>query len=157
MTAAWQDMTAFRALHTCFKRHIPHITLEKYPVDILSMDKIYRKTAQVIENNENCFLELTGGSELMVIAGFRAGMEKGARLIHTDLVHNRITDLLTDETVAPTATLSLEDFVDARGACFIGESHRRRNQPASMLSGKWRGISSAIWRNGSTHAVISRP
>lgn len=119
-----QDMTAFRALHTCFKRHIPHITLERYPVDILSMDKIYRKTAQVIENNENCFLELTGGSELMVIAGFRAGMEKGARLIHTDLVHNRITDLLTDETVAPTATLSLEDFVDARGACFIGESHR---------------------------------
>ena len=99
-----QDMTAFRALHTCFKRHIPHITLERYPVDILSMDKIYRKTAQVIENNENCFLELTGGSELMVIAGFRAGMEKGAKLIHTDLVHNRITDLLTDETVAPTAT-----------------------------------------------------
>lgn len=119
-----QDMTVFRSLETCFRRHIPYVTLEKYPVDVSSMEKIYRKTVQIIRENENCALELTGGSELMVIAGFRAGMETGAKLLHTDLVHSCITDLWTDETVAKTATLSLEDFVDARGACFIGESHR---------------------------------
>lgn len=122
--SSMEDLTVFRALHTCFKRHIPHIQIEHYPVDILSMDKIYQRTCQIIKHNGNCDLELTGGSELMVIAGFRAGMEMGARVLHTDLVHSQITNLLTDEVVATTTTLSLEDFVDARGACFIGESHR---------------------------------
>ena len=124
-----QDTTTFRALTTCFKPHIPHVILERYPVDILSMDKIYQKTCQIIDRSEGeCFLELTGGSELMILAGYKAGCEKGIHLVHTDLVHNEITDLLTNKPVAKTQTLSLSDFINARGACFIGESH---NPPKS--------------------------
>lgn len=119
------DMTAFRALETCFREHLPKIQVEKYAVDIHSVQKIYQKTCQVIDRcGGECFLELTGGSELMIIAGFKAGCEKEIRLIHTDLIRNEITDLLTDDVVAETVTLSLEDFIHARGACFIGESHR---------------------------------
>lgn len=118
------DPLAFRSLRTCFSRHLPDLILETHPVDISSMDKIYRKTLDVLHTNDSCLMDLTGGSELMIIAGFRAGMETGAKLLHTDLIQNHISDLLTDEVVANTATLTLQDFVDARGACFIGESHQ---------------------------------
>ena len=115
-----RDMTVFRSLETCFRRHIPYVTLEKYPVDVSSMEKIYRKTVQIIRENENCELELTGGSDLMVLAVCRAGMETGAELRATQLVHIRSTALWPDETVTATATVSLEDVLDATGPCLCG-------------------------------------
>lgn len=118
-----QDMTAFRALRTCFARHLPDLVVETCAVESASMDKIYHRTLQVLQAHTDCTIELTGGSELMVIAGFRAGMESGARLVHTDLVGHCIKDLLSDAVIAQAVKLSLEDFVDARGACFVGESH----------------------------------
>ena len=33
------DMNRFKSLEKCFKRHLPNAVLEKYPVDILKIDK----------------------------------------------------------------------------------------------------------------------
>ena len=120
-----KDMTVFRSLEKCFQKHM-EVEVEKIPVDIRSVESIRQATCEVIEKNgvENCTLELTGGSELMMIAGYKAGKELGIRMLHTDLVRRRINDLETDEMVAETTTLTLENFVDAKGACFVGESHR---------------------------------
>lgn len=135
-----KDTTVFRALETCFRRHIPHIQLEAVPVDILSVQKIRQAVFRVIAENEpsECALELTGGSEMMTIGGYKAGRETGIRLLHTDLLHSCITDVETDNIVAQTVTLSLEDFLDAKGACFVGESHRppkkERYQPIMEMA-----------------------
>ena len=120
-----KDMTVFRSLEKCFQKHM-EVEVEKIPVDIRSVESIRQATCEVIEKNGvgNCTLELTGGSELMMIAGYKAGKELGIRMLHTDLVRRRINDLETDEMVAETTTLTLENFVDAKGACFVGESHR---------------------------------
>ena len=120
-----KDMTVFSSLEKCFQKHM-EVEVEKIPVDIRSVESIRQATCEVIEKNgvENCTLELTGGSELMMIAGYKAGKELGIRMLHTDLVRRRINDLETDEMVAETTTLTLENFVDAKGACFVGESHR---------------------------------
>lgn len=119
------DMSVFTSLEKCFKKRIPNTVVERYPVDISSLDKIYKQVSNAIRRSgaDNCMMELTGGSELMMIAGFRAGVEHGAKLLHTDLIKNRIVDLLTDEVVAKNAKLTLDDFVDAKGAKYIGESH----------------------------------
>lgn len=121
-----RDKTAFRSLEACFRRHMPGIQLETVPVDILSVQDICQAVLGVIAENEpaGCALDLTGGSELMIIGGYQAGREAGIRLLHTDLLHSCITDVGTGEIIAQTSTLSLEDFVDAKGARFIGESHR---------------------------------
>ena len=121
-----QDSTAFASLEKCFQRCVPGMRLERYPVDISSLDSIYKPVEQAIRRNgaKDCMLELTGGSELMMIAGFRAGLDSGCKLLHTNLIQNKIVDLLTDEMVAKTAQLTLDDFVDARGARYIGESHK---------------------------------
>ncbi len=124
-----RDMTPFRSLAACFRPHMPHLVMEQYPVNASSMEKIYSQTCQVIDRiiGEG-YLEVTGGSELMILAGYRAGCEKGIHVIHTDLVHDCITNLVTNEVIAKTETLSLADFIHAKGACFIGESH---NPPES--------------------------
>lgn len=118
-----KDMSYFKGLDTCFKKHMPNIILEKYPVDILSIDDIYTKTMEVIEQNETCVMELTGGSELMMIAGYKAGSEKKIQLVYTDLVRGVILDLNDNTKKMKAAKLSLSDFIDAKGACFIGNSH----------------------------------
>lgn len=121
-----RDGNAFRSLEKCFRRHMPEIKISCIPVDILSVQKIRQAMFRVIAENDpkDCALELSGGSELMIIGGYKAGRETGIRLLHTDLLHGCITDVETDEVIAQTVTLSLEDFLDAKGACFIGESHR---------------------------------
>jgi len=119
------DMTIFTSLEKCLCRSIPGMVLERYPVDIGSVEKIVQQVHHVVDYNgvEGCGMELTGGSELMIIAGFRAGLKRGIQLLHTDLLNNCIEDLNTHEVVAEAVRLTLEDFVDAKGARFIGESH----------------------------------
>lgn len=121
-----QDMLVFTALKKCLGRNIPEIKLEYYPIDISSVDRISRQISRIIDRNsiEKCALDLTGGSELMLLAGYRAGSKLNIPLLHTDLVNKQITDLTDDSLIATTVPLTLEDFVDAKGACFIGESHR---------------------------------
>lgn len=120
------DMLVFTALKKCLERNIPDIKLEYYPIDISSVDRISRQIGRIIDRNsiEKCALDLTGGSELMLLAGYKAGSKLNIPLLHTDLVNKRITDLEDDSLVAKTVPLTLEDFVDAKGACFMGESHR---------------------------------
>lgn len=121
-----EDMSVFRSLITCFEKSLPHLAVEYYPVEITTVEKLRIATRRVVERYgaENCTLELTGGSELMMIAGYKTGIETGIRMVHTDLVRRCITDIETDEKLADTVTLTLENFIDAKGACFMGESHR---------------------------------
>lgn len=120
-----KDEAVFFSLKKCFAKHFD-VEVEHIPVDIRTVESIRKATCAVIERNgvENCTLELTGGSELMMIAGYKAGREMGIRMLHTDLIRRCINDIETDEVVAETTTLTLENFVDAKGACFVGESHR---------------------------------
>lgn len=118
-----KDMNHFKSLETCFKKHMPSVIFEKCCVDILSIADIYEKTVKAIEKNENCVMELTGGSELMMIAGYKAGSEKNIRLVYTDLIRSVILDLNDSTQKIKTAKLSLSDFIDAKGASFIGNSH----------------------------------
>ena len=120
------DRDAFRSLVTCFQKNMPNIVVEDIPVDISSVKTLCAAVCRVAERYEaaNCTLELTGGSELMMIGAYQAGLEMGIRMVHTDLVKGCITDIETDEKLTDIATLTLENFIDAKGACFMGESHQ---------------------------------
>lgn len=121
-----RDGNVFRSLRTCFQKSMPQIEVDSISTDIGSVERLRQITRRVIEQYgaENCTLELTGGSELMMIAGYKAGRETGALMVHTDLIYRRINNVETDEKIADTVTLTLENFLDARGAELMGESHR---------------------------------
>lgn len=118
------DFGCFYGMKKCFQRHIPSIEMVKYSVNIMNMIEIYEKTLSVIDQKNENYMDLTGGSELMMIAGFRAGAEKQVRLCYTDMIEGVILDLLDNSCLQKTTRITLEDFIDARGACFIGNSHK---------------------------------
>lgn len=120
-----QDKTVFTSLKTCFSAHW-QTELEAIPIENSTVEAIRKATSAVMARYAaaDCALELTGGSELMMIGGYKAGREMGVQMLHTDLVHRCIRDVETDAEVAQTASLTLEDFLHAKGACLMGESHR---------------------------------
>ena len=75
------DMSRFEGLKKCFRRHFPNIQMETYPVDVSRIGEIYTVLCRVIKQNKGCALDLTGGSELMTIAGYRAGLGQNIRLV----------------------------------------------------------------------------
>ena len=70
-----KDEAVFFSLKKCFAKHFD-VEVEHIPVDIRTVESIRKATCAVLERNgpENCMLELTGGSELMMIAGYKAGI-----------------------------------------------------------------------------------
>ncbi len=120
---AIKDDKYFVSLKKCFKKHIPNIRLEKIPVDSNSPADIYQKTVAAIEKYGVEAMEMTGGSELMMIAGHKAGYDKGVRMYHTDIIAGKICDIDDPSVAIDTVQLSLDDFINAKGAAVAGESH----------------------------------
>lgn len=118
-----KDMYFFSSLKKCFLKHIPKLIFEKYPVDSNSIEDIYEKTKTIIRENENCVIELTGGSEFMLIGGYKAGCEMNTEMVYTNILEGKVINIDNRESFRKAARLTLSDFVDARGACFIGNSH----------------------------------
>lgn len=118
-----RDYSYFYGLKKCFQRHMPHIILEKSSVDILDMEDISKKTCAILEQESQYCMDLTGGSELMMIAGYKVAMENDVCLYYTDLINGSIINLKDNSYVMNTTSLTLEDFVEARGASFMGNSH----------------------------------
>ncbi len=118
-----RDKSCFYGIKNCFKRHLPETTVEHYPVTTLNVLEIYDKTLSVMQKDENQIIDLTGGSEMMLIAGYRAGCEKGICLYYTDLINGKILNIRDNSLIAKTIELTLEDFIEARGADFLGNSH----------------------------------
>ncbi|MEA4815357.1 MAG: DUF1887 family CARF protein [Lachnospiraceae bacterium] len=117
-----KNMNFFASLEKCFKAHIPNIKLEKYPVNIMDINDVYEKTIKVIKSNENCIIELTGGSELMTVAGYKAGSEMDVDLIYTDITKSEMLYINRNNKIVKTTNLTLLDFINSKGAALIGNS-----------------------------------
>ena len=117
------DMNRFVSLENCFKNHLPDIIFETEPVDISNMNDIFNRTKKLICKYNNCVMDITGGSELMTVAGVMAGMETNIKMYYTDIINGRVENILNKNDFIPTATLRLNDYVAARGAHFTGNSH----------------------------------
>lgn len=122
------DNKYFTALKKCFGKHIPNINLETVSVDNNNINDIYVKACNVIEKYGNCSMELTGGSELMMIAGYKAGAEKNIKMLYTDIAEGKITDIDDTKWSINTTVLTLDDFIDAKGAAYVGELHREPSE-----------------------------
>ena len=116
------DRGVFTALERCLQRRLPGLLVETEPVDITRMPEIFAKVQETIRRYGDCDVDLTGGSELMLLAGFQAGLLEGARLFYTDLSRRKVISLGSEALAYDIPALSLEDFVTARGAAFAGNS-----------------------------------
>lgn len=121
--SAISDDKYFVALKKCFSKHIKNVEVYRIPVNNNSIQDIYEKTKSVIKKYDDCVMELTGGSELMMIAGYKAGSEENIKMYYTDIAVGKMTEINNPTVVIDTAELTLDDFIDAKGAAFVGKSH----------------------------------
>ena len=122
-----KDRHAFVSLENCFKAHIPDIIVESYPVNINDINCMYDAAKRIIAESSESFVDLTGGSELMIIAGHKTEDLPHNKTVHTDIIGGRIFHIETNETLAQIPRLSLKDFFNARGAVLSGNSHNAPN------------------------------
>lgn len=93
-------------------------------VDGDSLPDIEKKLRAVMDGLQGeVYVELTGGSELMNVCGYKLGREYGARLLHTDFDRMKITEVLTDDVVCDAVNVSLNDYITAIGAKRLYNSH----------------------------------
>ncbi len=116
-----KDYNRFVSLKKCFSKHYTDYSFERYPININDLQEIYETVKSILLCNEECYIEFTGGSELMLMAGFKAGYDLNARLIYTDLIERLIKDT-ENNLIAKMAKICINDFVDAMGAKIIGNS-----------------------------------
>lgn len=123
-----QDQTYFASLKKCFQPHMPDLMLETIPVNSMSLDDIYYKTLNCILTHPDCAIELTGGSEFMSIAGYKAAEDRGIPIYYTDIMKGELIRLGDKKFALPTVKLQIADFITAKGAEFIGNSHQSPSQ-----------------------------
>ena len=57
-----KENNRFICLENCFKRRLPDIIFETRPVNITSVSDIYSVTKGIIDDYQNCVMDITGGS-----------------------------------------------------------------------------------------------
>ena len=145
-----RDETRFRGLEKCFRRHRSDIIVKTVPVDIMDTRGIYETVKEIVSEFGECVIDLNGGSELMIIGTARAAIECKVKMYYTDIIRNEMRDIFHSDEKIRTPYLSLEDFVDARGAKFMGNSHKAPhpedfNRILSMSHYIFKNLSQ--WRN----------
>ena len=118
-----KDHHAFTSLENCFRVHIPNLIFETRSVDINNLNGMYTAAELVIRGSDESFVDLTGGSEMMIIAGYKTAAIPNNTVVHTDLIRGFVFDVETNAVIANLPKLSLSDFFNARGAVLSGNSH----------------------------------
>lgn len=107
------------------KRRLPNTFVDFISVDIDDMDDIYGKLTTIAKKDQDeiAYVDLTGGTELMSICGYRVSEEFGFTPIYLDTKRRRLNNAITGELVAEAVSIDLTDFFNAIGAKQLSPSH----------------------------------
>ena len=96
-----------------------------YPVDIYDMKDIQDRLSEIWETagDEPVYMEFSGGSELMIAAGFDACRNRGAVGTYVDIPKGRMIHMLTGEELMKVKHITLDDYFRAIGAKRLDDSH----------------------------------
>jgi hypothetical protein len=114
-------------LYKACKAHLKNLEYEMHPVDSDILDLVYETTEKAITktlpSNSEYIIDLTGGGDLMTIGGYKIGKKYNLRMIYADIRKNQILDVETNQIVKAAVNITLEDYLIAKGATLLGNSH----------------------------------
>ena len=111
---------SIKKLYDACKEHIKDLSYETYRVDINNLDEIYNLTLKLIPANEKCVIDLTGGGDLMTIAGYKAGINNNnATLVYVDMYNRQVINIKNNEVVVKAASITLKDYFTSIGAILL--------------------------------------
>ncbi|MBQ6583161.1 MAG: DUF1887 family protein, partial [Mogibacterium sp.] len=96
------------------------------PVNIRNINSIRSCLEGVVSRSregEDVYIDLTGGSELMVAAGYSVSRETKAEAIYADLDQGKIIRADDTEAVCNVRHISSRDYLVSIGAKQLGKSH----------------------------------
>ena len=95
-----------------------------YPVNIYDMKDIQDRLGEIRETagEEQVYMEFSGGSELMIAAGFDACRKHNAIATYVDIPGERMINMLTGEELMKVSHITLDDYVRAIGAKRLDDS-----------------------------------
>lgn len=114
-------------IKTC-KMHLNDLRHEIYSVDSESLGEVCDLLRRVIPQNDECIVDLSGGIGLMTVGGYKIAKERGLKMIYADIRKKRLIDVDKECLLCPTETITLVDFLSAKGAYLIGNSHLEPNR-----------------------------
>ena len=97
------------------------------PVDANNVEAIkeqIKKLVDAAEPGEEVYIDITGGTDLMVASGYSAASETRAIPIHIDIVNDTVFRVDTLEKIADVNHISLKDYLTAIGAKQLKGSHK---------------------------------
>lgn len=92
--------------------------------DINSMRERLKKVVEGADAGEPVYIDLTGGTDLMVAIGYCVSMETEAIPIHIDIVKREAFRIDTGERLGDIKDISLIDYMTAIGAKQLEGSHK---------------------------------
>lgn len=104
------------------KKYIPNLRVELRSVDYHDYTAIEKTIAECIFQNydDTIGFDLTGGSELMTIAGYKAGMRAGVSVFFTDIYKNEVVDLSEKWPSQRSNPFEIADIICAGGGKLVG-------------------------------------
>ncbi len=104
------------------KKYLPALKFELRSVDYHDYPMIESKIGQYILDNcdNNICIDLTGGSELMTIAGYNAGKNANVQVFFSDIYKSEVVRLTQNGQKYRSLPFTLEDIIEAGGGKLSG-------------------------------------
>jgi len=112
--------------HAC-RNYIPHLKFEVVTIDNHDYDMIERKVDGYIRENpgDDFMIDLTGGSELLSIIGYKASKDTGIEMLYSDILKNSIIDLSVNQEKYRAFPFELKDIIEAQSGILIGYTNEK--------------------------------
>ena len=104
------------------KKYLPALKFELRSVDYHDYPMIESKIGQFIQDNcnDDICIDLTGGSELMTIAGYNAGKNANVQVFFSDIYKSEVVSLTKNGPKYRSLPFTLEDIIEAGGGKVAG-------------------------------------
>lgn len=115
-----------QAIRLACKKVLPSLKIDAVPVNPISLDEIARTCKQVIHQNPNCYMDVTGGGELNAIAAYLACRSTFTPIFKVDIINGIFINIygcksMEDHFSFPK--LSMDVLLLAHGAIHGGHGH----------------------------------
>ncbi len=143
-------------------------SIDTNPDNLAEIRDAIEKVIKAQPKDEKIYIDLTGGSELMVIAGYELCSKFGAVPVYMDSARKNLLDVRTGKPMMPVSHISVTDYISAIGAKPLSHSHAlpsAADAPAICRTAecifkhqvKWKHLHQYITNHGPKSPVFSLP
>jgi len=125
-TKKFSHEEVYSTYHAC-RKYIPQLKLEVVTIDYHDYNMIENKVSRYIRDNQgdDFMMDLTGGSELLSIIGYKASKSAGIEMLYSNILKNSIIDLSVNLEKYRAFPFELKDIIEAQSGILLGYTNEK--------------------------------